>query len=112
MKTFEVFDRFCSVGMENKGNKIFFLLLKLLLALLFAEVGVDADVMRAFVFTEVEDFEGTEIFTLGFKRPLDLDHALAGCVDGELTEVGADPFTVELFGNRLSIQVLCPSPGT
>jgi hypothetical protein len=87
------------IGLEDEGKKIGFFLAELLLLLFFAQVGVDADVVGAFVAAEVEDFKGAVVFAFGLELALHADQALAGGVDGELAEIGGDPLAAQLFCN-------------
>jgi hypothetical protein len=65
--------------------------------LFFAQVGVDADVVGAFVAAEVENFEGAVVFAFGLELALHADQALAGGVNGELAEIGGDPLAAQFF---------------
>ena len=55
--------------------------------------------MLALVLAKVENFEGTVVFASRFTFTLDADQPLAGSMDGELAEIGGDPFAAELFGD-------------
>jgi hypothetical protein len=70
-----------------------FFLLQLLLLLRLTQVGVDTAVVLAFVLAQVEDLKGAVVLAFGLELALHADHALTGGVDGELAQVGDDPFT-------------------
>ena len=65
----------------------------------FAQVRVDADIVLTFVFTEVEDFEGAVVFSIGFELTLYADHSFTRGVDGELAEVCGNPLSPEFLGD-------------
>ena len=64
----------------------------------FAQVRVDADIVLALVFAEVEDREGAVVFSIGFELTLYADHSFTRGVDGELAEVCGNPLSPQFFG--------------
>jgi hypothetical protein len=65
----------------------------------FAQVWIDADVVLAFVFAEVEDFECAICQVLGLAFALHADKPFARGVDGELAEIADDPLAAQLLGH-------------
>jgi hypothetical protein len=63
------------------------------------EPPANVQVGLAFVAAEVEDLEGAKRLAGGLELALHLNEALARGVDGELSEIGGDPFAAELFGD-------------
>ena len=53
----------------------------------------------ALVAAEVQDLEGPEVLARCLQLALHADQPLARGVDGELAEVGGDPFAAEFFGH-------------
>ena len=53
--------------------------------------------MLALVFAKVENFKSTVIFTTFFELTLNANHTFAGSVNGELSQVSANPLSPELF---------------
>ena len=65
-----------------------------------AQVGIDAYVVLTLVFTQVEDFKGAVVLSLGLQLPLDADQPLAGGVNTELAQVTDDPLTPQFLRYR------------
>jgi hypothetical protein len=86
-----------AVSAQDEGDEGGFFGRELLLLFFLAQVGVDADEVLTLVFAQVEDLEGAVVFAGGFQLALYTDHALARGVDGELAQVGHDPFAAQSF---------------
>jgi hypothetical protein len=89
---------FGAVGAQDEVEEGGFLGLQLLLLFGLAQVGVDADVVLALVFPQVEEFKGAIVPTLGLELALHADQALSGGMDRELAQVADDPFAPQFFG--------------
>ena len=86
------------VGAQDQVQERRFLRRELLLLLLLAQVGVDADEMLSLVLAEVENFEGAVVFSFGLELSLHANHSLTRGVDGELAQIADDPFAAQFLG--------------
>ena len=57
---------FGGIGAQDEVGEFLFSFFQLLLLFGFAQVWIDADIVLALVFAEVEDFKGTVVFSIGF----------------------------------------------
>ena len=89
-----------AVGPQDQVEERRFFFFQLLALLFFAQVGVDADVVLAFIFAQIENFKGTIVLALGLELPLDADHPLTCGVNGEFAQIADDPLASQLFGHR------------
>ena len=76
----------------------FFSFFQLFLLFGFPQVRIDADIVLALVFAEVENLKSTVVIAIGFQLTLDANHSFTRGVDGELAEVGGNPLAPEFFG--------------
>ena len=65
----------------------------------FPQVRIDADIVLALVFAEVENLKSAVVIAIGFQLTLDADHSFTRGVDGELAEVRGYPLALKFFGN-------------
>ena len=99
MKGGESVHLFGAVGPQDQGQESLFPGRKLGLLLGLAQVRIDAHVVLALVFAEVQDFKGAVVPVVFLELALDPDEALARGVNGEFAQVRANPFAAQLFGH-------------
>ena len=85
------------VGAQDQVAELAFLLGERLRLLLGAQTPADVEIGLALVAAEVEHLEGAERLVRRLQLALHADEPLARGVDGELAEIGGDPFATELF---------------
>ena len=64
-----------------------------------SQIWVDADIVLALVFAEVENLKSAVVIAIGFQLTLDADDSFTRGVDGELAEVRGYPLAPKFFGN-------------
>lgn len=82
---------------SGSARELLFFLRQRLLFLFDGKVTTDIEIRLAFIATKVEHLKGAKTFAGGFQLALDLDEPLACRVNAELTQVGGNPLSPQLF---------------
>ena len=97
LKTLEALGIFRLVCLQYQLQKGRFLLLLLNALFLLAQIFIDAHIMLALIFAEIENFKGAIGLAFLLELALHAKQPFSGGMDGELAKVCGNPLTAQFF---------------